>query len=109
MRKHGFALMRGNQLVHLIEQLLLDAVQHVEYIAVVQVERAAVDIHQIRQLAHGNVLHLLFLHQLNQPVRKQLLRPAHPAVFLFLRLNLHRTLFCHHGDPLVFQLFRQFC
>ena len=109
MRKHGFALMRGNQLVHLIEQLLLDAVQHVEYIAVVQVERAAVDIHQIRQLAHGNVLHLLFLHQLNQPVGKQLLRPAHPAVFLLLRLNLHRILFCHHGDPLVFQLFRQFC
>ena len=42
-------------------------------------------------------------------VRKQLLRPAHPAVFLFLRLNLHRILFCHHGDPLVFQLFCQFC
>ena len=76
--------------VELREELLLQLFHHIENIIIMQVEGAPVDVRQVRQLLHGDILDILFLHQANQPLQEKSPGSAYPAV-CFVR--------CHGNSP----------
>ncbi len=82
-RAERLAGQRGAQGAHDgVRQVALDLLVQVEEVAVVRVERGAVDVGLLAQLLHGDLRHRLLYEQVEERFAQQQLREPYPMVLL---------------------------